>query len=196
MTKDRYPSTPDGPPSDVERIKIESNYLRGSLAETLEDVMSAGIPDDDNRLMKFHGSYLQDDRDLRVERQKQKLEPAYQFMVRVRAAGGVVSANQWLVIDELANKYANGSIKLTTRQSFQMHGILKWNMKKAFKEINEALMETLAACGDVNRNVMCSPNPYISEVHMEVYEWAKKLSQYLSPQTKAYHEIWLDKARQ
>ncbi|KRG09469.1 sulfite reductase [Virgibacillus soli] len=192
MTKDRYSSTPDGPPSDVERIKIESNYLRGSLAETLEDVMSAGIPDDDNRLMKFHGSYLQDDRDLRVERQKQKLEPAYQFMVRVRAAGGVVSANQWLVIDELANKYANGSIKLTTRQSFQMHGILKWNMKKAFKEINEALMETLAACGDVNRNVMCSPNPYISEVHMEVYEWAKKLSQYLSPQTKAYHEIWLD----
>ncbi|MCJ7841200.1 assimilatory sulfite reductase (NADPH) hemoprotein subunit [Lederbergia sp. NSJ-179] len=192
MAKDYPLSTQDGPPSDVERIKIESNYLRGTIAETLEDPITAGIPDDDNRLMKFHGSYLQDDRDVRNERQKQKLEPAYQFMVRVRAAGGVVSADQWLVMDEIANLYANGSLKLTTRQSFQMHGVLKWNMKKTIKEINQALMETLAACGDVNRNVMCSPNPYASEIHLEVYEWAQKLSQYLSPQTRAYHEIWLD----
>ncbi|MFC5587661.1 assimilatory sulfite reductase (NADPH) hemoprotein subunit [Sporosarcina soli] len=181
-----------GEPSDVERIKRESNYLRGTLAETLVDPISSGIPDDDNRLMKFHGSYLQDDRDLRNERQRQKLEPAYQFMVRVRAPGGVATPEQWLVMDDVANKYGNGTLKLTTRQAFQMHGILKWNMKKNIQEINEALMDTLAACGDVNRNVMCNPNPYQSEVHAEVYEWSRQLSEYLSPRTSAYHEIWLD----
>ncbi len=181
-----------GEPSDVERIKRESNYLRGSLAETLVNPISSGIPDDDNRLMKFHGSYLQDDRDLRNERQRQKLEPAYQFMVRVRAPGGVATPEQWLTMDHVANKYGNGTLKLTTRQAFQMHGILKWNMKKNIQEINEALMDTLAACGDVNRNVMCNPNPYQSEVHAEVYEWSRQLSEYLSPRTSAYHEIWLD----
>ncbi|MEK3886723.1 assimilatory sulfite reductase (NADPH) hemoprotein subunit [Bacillus sp. FSL K6-3431] len=192
MLKNKINSTQDGPPSDVERIKTESNYLRGTLAETLADPMSAGIPDDDNRLMKFHGSYLQDNRDLRNERQRQKLEPAYQFMVRVRAPGGIASSEQWLAMDRVACKYANGSIRLTTRQSFQLHGILKWNMKANIQEINKALMDTLAACGDVNRNVMCNPNPYQSEVHTEVYEWSQKLSEHLSPQTKAYHEIWLD----
>ncbi|GIO23697.1 assimilatory sulfite reductase (NADPH) hemoprotein subunit [Oceanobacillus sp. J11TS1] len=192
MTNDKVIPTQDGPPSDVERIKRESNYLRGTLSETLEDRLSAGIPDDDNRLMKFHGSYLQDDRDLRTERQRQKLEPAYQFMVRVRVPGGVATPEQWLVIDELAREYGNHTIKLTTRQAFQMHGILKWNMKKSIKRINEALMDTLAACGDVNRNVMCNPNPDQSEVHAEVYEWSKVLSDYLSPRTNAYHEIWLD----
>src|SRR5690625_2510556 len=185
------PPQPD-PPSDVERIKSESNYLRGTLAETLENSISSGIPDDDNRLMKFHGSYLQDDRDLRNERRRQKLEPAYQFMVRVRAPGGVATPEQWLVMDRLAHEYANGTLKLTTRQAFQMHGILKWNMKKSIQAINESLMDTLAACGDVNRNVMCNPNPYQSEIHEEVYDWARKLSEYLSPQTNAYHEIWLD----
>jgi len=186
------PNIDHGPPSDVEVIKVESDYLRGSLVETLQNPISAGIPDDDNRLMKFHGSYLQDDRDLRAERQKQKLEPAYQFMVRVRAPGGVATAGQWLVMDELADKYGNGTLKLTTRQAFQMHGILKWNMKKSIKEINDALMDTLAACGDVNRNVMCNPNPYQSAIHHEVYDWSAKLSSYLSPRTNAYHEIWLD----
>lgn len=181
-----------GAPSDVERIKGESNYLRGTLAEMLRYPISAGIPDDDNRLMKFHGSYLQDDRDLRNERRRQKLEPAYQFMLRVRAPGGVATPDQWLVMDDVAHKYGNGTLKLTTRQSFQMHGILKWNMKKNIQEINEALMDTLAACGDVNRNVMCNPNPYQSEIHGEVYAWSQKLSEYLSPRTKAYHEIWLD----
>jgi len=181
-----------GTPSDVERIKRESNYLRGTLMETIQDPISSGIPDDDNRLMKFHGSYLQDDRDLRNERRRQKLEPAYQFMVRVRAPGGVATPEQWLVMDDVACKYGNGTLKLTTRQSFQMHGILKWNMKQTIQEINAALMDTLAACGDVNRNVMCNPNPYQSEIHSEVYGWAQKLSEYLSPQTNAYHEIWLD----
>ncbi|WP_318503472.1 assimilatory sulfite reductase (NADPH) hemoprotein subunit [Bacillus sp. T3] len=186
---------PDGPPSDVEDIKERSNYLRGTLKEVMLDRISAGIPEDDNRLMKHHGSYLQDDRDLRNERAKQKLEPAYQFMLRVRLPGGVATPNQWLVMDELADKYGNGTLKLTTRETFQMHGILKWNMKSTIQEINSALMDTIAACGDVNRNVMCASNPYQSEIHAEVYEWSKKLSNDLLPRTRAYHEIWLDEEK-
>jgi len=186
---------PEGPPSDVERIKKESNYLRGTLKESMLEPLSAGISDDDNRLMKHHGSYLQDDRDLRNERQKQKLEPAYQFMLRVRMPGGVATPEQWLVMDELARKYGNGTLKLTTRETFQMHGILKWNMKKTIQSIHSAMLDTIAACGDVNRNVMCVSNPYQSEIHAEVYEWSKKLSDDLLPRTRAYHEIWLDEEK-
>lgn len=192
MSENNLLSPNSAPHSDVEDIKRRSNYLRGTLAETLEDRITGSIPDDDNRLMKFHGSYMQDDRDLRNERQKQKLEPAYQFMLRVRAAGGVVTPSQWLMMDRIAQKYANGTIRLTTRQSFQLHGVLKWNMKKTIQEVNDALLSTLAACGDVNRNVMCNPNPYQSEIHGEVYEWAGRLSEHLNPRTRAYHEIWLD----
>lgn len=192
MSDNNLLSSNSAPHSDVEDIKRRSNYLRGSLVETLEDRITGSIPEDDNRLMKFHGSYMQDDRDLRNERHKQKLEPAYQFMLRVRAAGGVVTPEQWLMMDRVAQKYANGSIRLTTRQSFQLHGVLKWNMKTTIQEVNEALLSTLAACGDVNRNVMCNPNPYQSEIHSEVYEWARKVSDHLDPRSRAYHEIWLD----
>ncbi|MFC7393978.1 assimilatory sulfite reductase (NADPH) hemoprotein subunit [Scopulibacillus cellulosilyticus] len=185
----------NGKPSDLERIKRESNFLRGTIAEGLKDQLTGALSDDDNKLLKFHGSYQQDDRDLRDERRRQKLEPDYQFMVRVRTPGGVTAPEQWLVLDNLAQKYGDGTIKLTTRQCFQMHGILKWDLKKTFQEINGALLSTLAACGDVNRNVMCSPNPYQSEIHSEVYEWADKLDKYLAPRTKAYHEIWLDEEK-
>ncbi|WP_226567851.1 assimilatory sulfite reductase (NADPH) hemoprotein subunit [Bacillus stratosphericus] len=188
-------TAPDGPPSDVEDIKEKSDYLRGTLKEVMLDPISAGIPDDDNRLMKHHGSYLQDDRDLRNERQKQKLEPAYQFMLRVRLPGGIATSKQWLVMDELAHKYGNGTLKLTTRETFQLHGILKWNMKKTIQDIHSTMLDTIAACGDVNRNVMCTSNPYQSDVHHEVYELAKKLSDDLLPQTRAYHEIWLDEEK-
>ncbi|WP_191556756.1 assimilatory sulfite reductase (NADPH) hemoprotein subunit [Metabacillus idriensis] len=188
-------TAPDGPPSDVENIKERSNYLRGTLKEVMQDRISAGIPDDDNRLMKHHGSYLQDDRDLRNERQKQKLEPAYQFMLRVRMAGGVAKPEQWLVMDDLAQKYGNGTLKLTTRQTFQMHGILKWNMKQTIQEIHASMLDTIAACGDVNRNVMCNSIPYQSHIHSEVYEWSRKLSDDLLPRTRAYHEIWLDEEK-
>ncbi|MFJ7915289.1 MULTISPECIES: assimilatory sulfite reductase (NADPH) hemoprotein subunit [unclassified Lysinibacillus] len=181
-----------GKPSDVERIKTDSNYLRGTLERTMNNPLSSGIPEDDNRLMKFHGSYLQDDRDLRNERQRQKLEPAYQFMVRVRTPGGAATPAQWLVMDEMARKYGNGSLKLTTRQAFQVHGILKWNVKKYMQEINEVLLDSLAACGDVNRNVMCNVNPNQSALHEEVYNWSAKLSEHLLPRTRAYHELWLD----
>lgn len=192
MSDNNLVSPNSAPHSDVEEIKTRSNYLRGSLEETLNDRITGSIPEDDNRLMKFHGSYMQDDRDLRIERGKQKLEPAYQFMVRVRAAGGVVTPEQWLMMDRVAQDYANGSIRLTTRQSFQLHGVIKWNMKSVIKDVNEALLSTLAACGDVNRNVMCNPNPHASEVHEEVYELASKISNHLDPRTRAYHEIWLD----
>ncbi|WP_332649004.1 assimilatory sulfite reductase (NADPH) hemoprotein subunit [Lysinibacillus sp. 54212] len=181
-----------GTPSDVERIKNESNYLRGTLEGTMKYPLSSGIPEDDNRLMKFHGSYLQDDRDVRNEREKQKLEPAYQFMVRVRTPGGTATPQQWLVMDEMGDKYGNGSLKLTTRQAFQVHGILKWNVKKYMQEIHEALLDCIAACGDVNRNVMCNVNPNQSSLHDEVYQWSAKLSEHLLPRTRAYHELWLD----
>lgn len=176
----------------LETIKEKSRFLRGTIAEGLKDPLTGAISEDDNKLLKFHGSYQQDDRDIRNDRRKKKLEPAYQFMVRVRMPGGVATPEQWLVMDELAQKYGNGTLRMTTRQTFQMHGILKWNLKQAIREMNDALMTTLAACGDVNRNVMCNPNPYQSDVHAEVYEWAKKTSDHLLPRTSAYHEIWLE----
>ncbi|MFC5403326.1 assimilatory sulfite reductase (NADPH) hemoprotein subunit [Cohnella soli] len=191
MSENNLLSKNSAPHSDVEAIKIRSNYLRGTLNESLIDRITGAISEDDNRLMKFHGSYMQDDRDVRNERNKQKLEPAYQFMVRVRAAGGVVTPEQWLMMDRIAQRYANGTIRLTTRQSFQLHGVIKWNMKSVIKEVNDELLSTLAACGDVNRNVMCNPNPYQSEVHEQVLEWANKVSVHLDPRSRAYHEIWL-----
>lgn len=191
---EKYPPH-DAPHSDVEDIKRNSQYLRGSLEETLKDPITGSIPEDDNRLMKHHGSYMQDDRDLRNERKKQKLEPAYQFMLRVRASGGIVTPAQWLMMDDISHKYGNNTIRLTTRQSFQLHGVLKWNLKNTIREVNEALLSTLAACGDVNRNVMCNTNPDQSAVHAQVYDWACKVSTHLDPRTRAYHEIWLDEEK-
>ncbi|MDQ6419512.1 assimilatory sulfite reductase (NADPH) hemoprotein subunit [Paenibacillus sp. LHD-117] len=181
-----------GPPSDVEQLKIESNYLRGSLVETLANRITGGMSELDNRLMKFHGSYMQDDRDVRNERQKQKLEPSYQFMLRVVTPGGVSTSEQWLAIDTLAQKYGCGNIRLTTRQAFQLHGVLKWNLKATIRHINDVMLTTLAACGDVNRNVMANPNPEQSDIHAEVHKWSEALTTHLAPKTPAYHEIWLD----
>ena len=181
-----------GPPSEVEHIKSESNYLRGSLTESFENQITAGLPENDNRLLKFHGSYLQDDRDLRSEREKQKLEPAYQCMIRVVLPAGVAKPEQWLEMDSLAQQFGNGTLRLTTRQTFQMHGILKWNLKPTLQGIHDKLMTTLAACGDVNRNVMSSPNPDLSDIHTEVAKWARSVNDHLAPRTPAYHEIWLD----
>ncbi|MFZ3577472.1 assimilatory sulfite reductase (NADPH) hemoprotein subunit [Virgibacillus sp. DJP39] len=183
------------PPSDMERIKKEGDYLRGTIKEGLEDRITAAISDDDNKLLKFHGSYQQDDRDLRDERRRQKLEPAYQFMIRARMPGGIATPDQWLVMDDISEKHGNGTLKLTTRQTFQLHGILKWNLKETMQGINNALLDTLAACGDVNRNVMCNSNPFQSEIHTEVHQIASDLSNHLTPKTRAYHEIWLDEEK-
>ena len=180
-------------PSEVEIIKENSNYLRGTILESLEDETTGAIDPADTNLIKFHGSYQQWDRDLESERKKQKLEPLYSFMIRVRLAGGIASSKQWLVIDELSDKYANGTIKLTSRQAFQLHGVYKPKLKKAIGDINRALLDTIAACGDVNRNVMCNPNPNQSVFHEEAYEIANLISKHLTPKTSAYYEIWMDK---
>ena len=188
-------SAQSAPLSQVEHVKEDSDFLRGSIVESLANPITGALADSDAQLIKFHGSYQQDDRDLRDERRRRKLEPLYAFMVRVRAPGGVVTPTQWLVLDELARTHANGSLRLTTRQSFQFHGILKPRLKETIAAVNRALLTTIAACGDVNRNVMCNPNPYQSPLHSDVYDWACRISERLTPQTRAYHEIWLDGER-
>ncbi len=176
----------------LEYLKDESNYLRGTIEQGLADPLTGAISDDDTKLLKFHGSYQQDDRDLRDERRKQKLEPAYSFMIRVRLPGGTATPEQWIAMDDISNNYANQTLKLTTRQTFQFHGILKRNLKTSMKKINESVLDTIAACGDVNRNTMCNPNPYQSHIHKEINDYATKISDHLLPKTNAYHEIWLD----
>jgi len=179
-------------PSSFEVVKENSNFLRGTIQESLNDPLTGAIRADDQLLIKFHGTYQQQDRDVDVERKHQKLEPLYSFLIRVRVPGGVTTAQQWLAMDSLSSLYADHTLKLTTRQAFQFHGVFKRNLKKTIKEINKSLLDTLAACGDVNRNVMCSANPFESTVHAEVAEDAKRISAHLTPQTNAYHEIWLD----
>jgi len=176
----------------VEYIKDHSNYLRGTIASELENPITGSITADDTQLTKFHGIYQQDDRDLRKERARQKLEPLYSFMIRARVPGGVMTTDQWLAVDQMADAYANGSIRLTTRQAFQFHGVIKRKLKATVAAINQQLMDTLAACGDVNRNVMCTANPELTSIHQQVYEDAGRISAHLTPQTRAYHEIWLD----
>ena len=178
--------------SELERIKYESNYLRGTLVESLADPITGSLAFADTQLSKFHGMYQQADRDLEKERKRQKLEPAYSFLIRVRVPGGVVTPKQWLQMDWISEEYANHTLKLTTRQAFQLHGVIKTNLKKTIQAMNAELMDTIAACGDVNRNVMCHPNPAESELHAEVAETARRISEHLLPSTTAYHEIWLD----
>ncbi len=175
-----------------EGIKTRSNYLRGTIAEGLQDLSTGSMSEDDQQLLKFHGTYQQDDRDLRPQRRKHKLDKAYSFMIRIRVPGGVATPKQWLETDRLATQFANGTIKLTTRQAFQFHGIIKSNLKRTIAEINQAAMDTIAACGDVNRNVMCNPNPHLSSVHAKVLEISQAISDHLTPATRAYHELWLD----
>lgn len=179
--------------SEVEKIKHDSNFLRGTLTESLADPVTGAIAPTDTQISKFHGIYQQTNRDLDKERKLQKLEPAYSFLIRVRMPGGMVAPEQWLNMDSLADKYANGSLKMTTRQTFQLHGVLKKNLKTTIQKINESLLDTISACGDVNRNVMCHANPAESPFHPEVIDLAKKIGRHLLPETRAYHEIWLDK---
>ncbi|HEU4662474.1 MAG TPA: NADPH-dependent assimilatory sulfite reductase hemoprotein subunit, partial [Dokdonella sp.] len=178
--------------SEFERIKAASRHLRGTLAASLADPVTGAIGASDDKLLKFHGSYQQDDRDLREERRLQKLEPAYAFMIRARLPGGVVTPAQWLAFDAIAREYANGSLRITTRQTFQWHGVIKRDLKATVAAINASLVDTIAACGDVNRTVVASANPVDSSAHAQAYAWAQRLSEHLLPKTRAYHEIWLD----
>lgn len=173
-----------------ERMKAESDYLRGTIAEGLLDRITGAVPGDDVKLMKFHGIYQQDDRDLRDERRRQKLEPAFQFMIRVRLPGGVCTPAQWLKIDELARGYGGRTLRLTTRQTFQFHWVLKDNLRATIQGLHEALLDTIAACGDDTRGVMCTADPRQSALHAEVAALAKRVSDHVIPKTRAYHEIW------
>jgi sulfite reductase (NADPH) hemoprotein beta-component len=181
-----------GEPSPVEHIKAASRQLRGTLAESLAHPLTGAIREDDTQLIKFHGVYQQDDRDLRNERREQRLEPAWQFMVRARVPGGLCTPAQWLAFDEIARTWANGTLRLTTRQAFQLHGVLKRDLKPAIAAINRSLLDTIAACGDVNRNAMCSVLPLQRAVHAEAVALAAELSRRFLPHSRAYHEIWLD----
>lgn len=178
--------------SHLEQVKADSRHLRGTIEAGLKDPVTGAISDDDNKLLKFHGSYQQDDRDIRDERRKQKLEPAYSFMIRARLPGGVVTPAQWLAFDDIASTYAGRGLRITTRQTFQWHGIVKHDLKPTMQAIHQAMATTIAACGDVNRQVVSSVNPYLSSQHRLVQEWAQKLSDHFIPRTRAYHEIWLD----
>ena len=175
-----------------EGIKTRSNYLRGTILEGIADSSNGSIAADDQQLSKFHGLYQQDDRDVRAKRRKHKLDKAYAFLARICLPGGVCTPEQWQVMDKLANFCAFNTLKITTRQAIQLHGILKGNLKEVISSCNEVAMTTLAACGDVNRNVMCNPNPFASEIHTEVQRVTEQIDAHLKPQSPAFSEMWLD----
>lgn len=191
---DNVAAADEPPPITNEDIKINSNYLRGTIAEGLRDESTGAISAHDQQLTKFHGIYMQDDRDIRDERKAAGLEPAYSFMVRVRLPGCVATPRQWLRMDELADERGNGTIKITTRGTFQLHGVIKKDLKPAIRGMNAALIDTVAACGDVDRNVVAAALPGNKKIHDEVVKIATDISEHLLPQTTAYHEIWLEGA--
>ncbi len=184
-----------GNPSDVELIKERSDYLRGTIAAGLRDPITGAVADADTHVLKFHGVYQYDDRDRRQDRLARKLEPGYSFMVRTRIPGGCLSAAQWAQLDDVSSYYADNTLRITTRQTLQFHGVIKFRLQQTLRDINACMVDTLAACGDVNRNVICCPDPTLSPVHREVLPWARALSEHLLPQSRAYHEIWLGEGR-
>jgi sulfite reductase (NADPH) hemoprotein beta-component len=193
MATDETPlSAPKLQPSAVEGIKLRSRFLRGTLEASVADPLSSALHPDDTHLSKFHGFYQQDDRDLRLERQTQKLEPLHSFMLRVGIPGGVLSTQQWLALDELAQRYGDGGLRVTTRQAIQLHGVIKRELRPTILAIHQAMLTTLAACGDVNRNVMGAPLTDSAELTEAVQQLVRELSVALAPRTRAYHEIWLD----
>ncbi|HTU55615.1 MAG TPA: NADPH-dependent assimilatory sulfite reductase hemoprotein subunit [Acetobacteraceae bacterium] len=181
----------DAPLSRNETIKRESRLLRGGIEEGLARKVTGAIEEDDTQLLKFHGTYQQDDRDLRPERGKRKLEKAFSFMVRVRIPGGVLTPAQFLALDAIARAYGNGTMRLTSRQSVQLHGVLKSNLRTVIAAIAAAGLDTRATCGDVNRTVMCTTAPLPARLHEEVLAIATAISEHLLPQSSAYQEMWL-----
>ncbi|MCO4799115.1 MAG: assimilatory sulfite reductase (NADPH) hemoprotein subunit [Colwelliaceae bacterium] len=193
LTLEKGPLVVEGKLADNERLKGESNFLRGGIEQDLSDNLTGGFNGDNFQLIRFHGMYQQDDRDIRAERTKQKLEPLHNVMLRARMPGGIIKPEQWLAIDKFAQESTSyGSIRLTTRQTFQFHGVLKPNIKLMHQTLNSIGIDSIATAGDVNRNVLCTTNPVESELHQEAYEWATKISEHLLPKTRAYAEIWLD----
>nr|WP_301538437.1 assimilatory sulfite reductase (NADPH) hemoprotein subunit [Providencia rettgeri] len=186
----------EGKLADSERMKQDSNYLRGTIKEDLKNGLTGGFNGDNFLLIRFHGMYQQDDRDIRAERAEQKLEPRHAMMLRCRLPGGIITPKQWLDIDKFATEHTlYGSVRITNRQTFQFHGILKGDVKPAHQMLSHVGLDALATANDVNRNVLCTSNPVQSELHQQAYEWAKKISEHLLPRTSAYAEIWLDKEK-
>lgn len=179
---------------DNEKLKAESRHLRGNIAAGLDVSDTGAVPGNDPLLMKFHGIYQQDDRDLRAERRQRFLEPLYQFMVRMRIPGGVLSTEQWLGIDSLSRAYAERGIRITTRQTVQFHGVRKWHLRALMQGIRDIGLDTIAACGDDSRGVVCGANPMMSDVHRQVVALAGQTSDRLIPKTGAYREIWYEES--
>jgi sulfite reductase (NADPH) hemoprotein beta-component len=184
-----------GPPSSTEKIKIESDGLRGTIAESLKDEITGAIREDDQALVKFHGMYQQDDRDRRDERAQKKLDRLFSFMIRLRLPGGFLTAEQWIAMHQIAGENTTGVIKITTRQTIQLHGLFKSKIKPTIKAFNRVKLDSIATCGDINRNVLCSANPKQSPIHDEVFAYAARISKHLMPKTRAYYEIWLDEEK-
>lgn len=182
-------------PSDIEQLKENSRFLRGTLHISIENTISGAIADDDTKLIKFHGIYQQDDRDQRKVRRAAQLEPLFTFMLRARIPGGLLQPDQWLALAQLAADYGNGGLRLTTRQTVQFHGVFKENLRPLVRGLEAAGLDSVAACGDVNRNVICSPNPVAGYLHADVQRWARLLSEQLLPKTHAYKEVWLPDGR-
>src|SRR6478609_1724387 len=181
--------------SPVEKIKRESRGLRGSIVSGLADEITGAISEDDQAVIKFHGMYQQDDRDRREERAEKKLDRLYSFMIRLRLPGGFLTPEQWIAVYDIAGEQSTGVIKITSRQTIQLHGILKSDIKPTIKAFSEAKLDSIATCGDINRNVLCSSHPKQSPIHAEVFSYADKISSLLMPKTKAYYEIWLDEEK-
>ncbi|HYE56306.1 MAG TPA: NADPH-dependent assimilatory sulfite reductase hemoprotein subunit [Chitinophagaceae bacterium] len=181
--------------SPIERIKKESNALRGTIPQSLQNDITGAISDDDQAVIKFHGMYQQDDRDRRDERAEKKLERLYSFMIRLRLPGGLLKPEQWIATHHIAGEHSTGVIKITTRQTLQLHGLLKSHIKPTIQAFSEAKLDSIATCGDINRNVVCSSHPGQSPIHEEVFSYANKISELLMPKTRAYYEIWLDEEK-
>lgn len=178
--------------SAIEKIKVNSDGLRGTIKESLIDEITGAIREDDQAVIKFHGMYQQDDRDRREERAEKKLDRLYSFMIRLRLPGGFISAKKWIAANEIANDNSTGVIKITTRQTIQLHGIVKSKIKPTISNFNKANLDSIATCGDINRNVTCASHPVQSPLHAEIFSYAGKISDLLFPKTKAYYEIWID----
>ena len=181
--------------SSIERIKTESDGLRGTIEESLQDELTGAIREDDQALIKFHGMYQQDDRDRRDERAEKKLDRLFTFMIRLRLPGGFLTAEQWIAAHNIAGEYSTGIIKITTRQTIQLHGLFKSKLKPTIQEFNRAKLDSIATCGDINRNVLCSSHPKQSSIHEEIFSYADEISKLLMPKTRAYYEIWLDEEK-
>src|SRR5258706_13517616 len=181
--------------SPVEKIKSESRGLRGSIVKGLVDEITGAISEDDQSVIKFHGMYQQDDRDVREERAEKKLDRLYSFMIRLRLPGGFLTPQQWIATDEIAGANSTGVIKITSRQTIQLHCLIKSKLKPTIQSFNNALLDSIATCGDINRNVLCSSHPKQSPIHEQVFAYADKISTMLMPRTRAYYEIWLDEEK-